>query len=433
MNIEDISKNGIVGAGGAGFPTHIKLLSKTECFILNAAECEPLIHKDEEILNHYMDDVLEGFRIGMKLTNAARGIIGIKEKHIDIIERLRKKIDTNIDIVKIGDFYPAGDEVVLVYLATGRIIQPGALPSSVGCLVQNVETIYNIAMNKPVADKFITIAGAVEQPLTIKVPVGTSYRDILANFHPASNHYVIRSGGLMMGKLEKDSHQVVSKQTGGLIVLPADHYCATMYSRYSAPSNTVRMAKAGCDQCTFCTDLCPRYLLGHPVRPETAMRNRMFSPEDAPFVNVGNAFCCECNLCTLYSCPEGLDPKGATVFEKHSITEQDLKWEGLPVKHHPMMDYRRVPLQKLMQRLDVLKFKDEAPLRDIHLEPSNVRIPLNQHIGTPAKPVVESGQRIEKFDLIAEANGNISANIHASITGKIIDVGENGILIKREQ
>lgn len=432
MTVDQVEKNGIVGAGGAGFPTHIKLKFHPEFFIMNAAECEPLLHKDMEMLRNCTDDILNGLQVAIKMTNASSGIIGIKEKHKDVIALLKAKISSNVQIVKCGDFYPAGDEVTLVYLTTGRVIQPGELPASVGCLVQNVETIYNISQNRPVVDKFISVAGAVEEPATIRVPIGTPYSDIISKFNVTARNYKIRSGGLMMGTLEKDLNQVVTKRTGAIIILPSDHHCVQTYERFWTDHDIDRIAKASCDQCNFCTEFCPRYLLGHPVRPETAMRNRMFTREDEPFLHIGNAFCCECNLCTLYACPEGLDPKGATLIEKKLALQQAEKWEGLPVSPHPMMDYRKVPTKKLMQRLDVLKYKDEGPLRELNISPKQVRIPLLQHIGAPAKAIIEEGDQVKKYDLIAEAFGNISANIHASIDGKVVEISNEFITIQRD-
>jgi Na+-translocating ferredoxin:NAD+ oxidoreductase RnfC subunit len=431
MTVENISKFGIVGAGGAGFPTHVKLDSNPDVLIMNAAECEPLLHKDMEILRSFSDEVLDGFKVAMKITGASQGIIGIKKKQQDVINLLSSKISGNIEIKKVNDIYPAGDEITLIYLTTKRIVQPGNLPISEGCVVQNVETLYNIGIQKPVIDKFISIAGAVQNSSTIRVPIGISYEDILKKFKITTRNFVIRSGGLMMGEIEKDHSQVVTKRTGALIVLPSDHYCVTMYDRFATDHNIDRIAKAACDQCTFCTDLCPRYLLGHPVRPETAMRNRMFTREEDNYYSLGNSFCCECNLCTMYSCPESLDPKGATVIEKRFLYKNDLNWEGLPVKPHPFVEFRQVPTKKLMQRLDVLKFKDEGPLTDVDFNPAKVRIPLGQHIGTPAKAIVEKGDAVQKYDQIGRAQGNISTNVHASIDGRVTKVNEREIVIQR--
>jgi Na+-translocating ferredoxin:NAD+ oxidoreductase RnfC subunit len=298
-------------------------------------------------------------------------------------------------------------------------------------LVQNVETLYNIAINKPVVDKFISIAGAVGEPATIKVPIGITYKEVLSKFRITVPNYVVRSGGLMMGVLEEDLNRTISKRTGALIVLPSDHHCVAMYKRFATEHDTDRIAKAGCDQCNFCTELCPRYLLGQPVRPETAMRNRMFTREEFPMLDPGNFSCCECNLCTMYACPEGLDPKGATVIEKRLALKQNQKWNGGPISVHPLFDYRKVPTEKLMQRLDILMFTDEGSLKDISYNPDTIRISLDQHSGSPALPVVKAGDSVKKYDLIGKAFGRISSNVHASINGVVKEVIKNEVIIQR--
>ena len=431
ITLKHIQDNGITGAGGASFPTHVKLQSSPEYIIVNAAECEPLLHKDMQIIKNHTGSFLKGLDEVIKITGASSGIIGIKAKHKSIIKLLKSQLTANVTICELGDFYPAGDEVTLVYLTTGRVIQPGQLPISQGCVVQNVETLYNIGTNKPVVEKFLTVAGEVETPLTVKVPIGITYGEILSKFNITTRNYIIRDGGMMMGKVVTDLNSVVTKRTGGLIILPADHNSSVTYNRYSNDDNTIRSAKSSCDQCNFCTELCPRYLLGHPVRPETAMRNVMFNSEQNQRIHSGNAFCCGCNLCTMFSCPESLDPAGATGIEKRAALSSGQQWEGLPVKPHPMMQYRKVPTKKLMQRLGILKYQNKGPFENIQFDPKSVTIPLSQHIGAPAKAVVTAGQQVKKYDLIANAKGKISANVHASIDGTGAIVNENEIVIER--
>jgi Na+-translocating ferredoxin:NAD+ oxidoreductase RnfC subunit len=430
--LEEIKENGVVGAGGAGFPTAVKLTSRPDTVIMNAAECEPLLHKDIQLLIHYPEQVINGLKQVMTITGAKSGVIGLKAKHKQLLKQLKSFGNERIRLIPVGDFYPAGDEVTLVYLTMDRLIQPGKLPITVGCLVQNVETLYNITIGKPVVDKYLTVAGAVKQPRTICAPIGASFKDILKDFQILAANYAVISNGLMMGHLENDLNTVVSKRTGGIIVLPTDHPCVQIYQRYATEHQTVRLAKTACDQCNFCTEFCPRYLLGHPVRPETAMRNRMFSDENEPALALGNRFCCECNLCTLYACPEGLDPKGATVIEKKHLIKNNMIWEGLPRQVHPMFDYRRVPTKKLMQRLDVLQYSDIGPLEDSTIVPDKVSIPLLQHAGAPAKPIVKDGERVQRYQLLAQADGRISAPVHASISGRIISLDQEKIVIKRE-
>ena len=431
MNLPDIEAFGVIGAGGAGFPTHVKLKSRPDTLIVNAAECEPLLHKDMQLLLHYSDLVLKGLRTALDITGARAAIIGIKEKHDKEIALLQSKVAGNIRVVPIEDVYPAGDEVTLIYMTTRRVVAPGALPISVGCIVQNVETLYNIGADAPVVDKFISVAGAVEEPATVRVPVGISFADVLSRFRITEPGYVVRSGGLMMGALEPDLEKTVSKRTGALIVLPPDHYCVTMYRRFQTDHDVDRIAKAGCDQCSFCTELCPRYLLGQPVRPETAMRNRMFDREESPMLFPGNVSCCECNLCTMYSCPEGLDPRGATVLEKRLSRERGLTWTGSDPGVHPMYEYRKVPSLKLKQRLDVLKFKDEGPLKEFAFHPAVVRIPLCEHLGAPARPAVSVGAVVRRNDLIGQGHGTVSSSVHASIDGRVRAITKDEIVLER--
>ena len=161
------------------------------------------------------------------------------------------------------------------------------------------------------------------------------------------------------------------------------------------------------------------------------MSNVMFNTDEDPRLHDGNAYCCECNLCTMFSCPESLDPAGATRIEKRIAVSSGQKWDGLPVKPHPMMEYRKVPTKNLMQRLGVLHYKDEGPLDEIQWDPERVRIPLAQHIGASATPVVAAGQHVKKYDLIASAKGKISANVHASIDGTVALANDEVVVIER--
>ena len=430
MTLDDIGRLGVIGAGGAGFPAHVKLHAHPDTVIVNAAECEPLVHKDMELILHHAGTVLRGLHTVMELTGARQGIVGIKDKHDREIELLRPLLPPGVTLGLVDDVYPAGDEVTLIYMTTRRIVAPGALPISVGCIVQNVETLYNIGLGTPVVDKFLSVSGAVAEPATVRVPVGISFAEVLSRFTITAPRYVVRSGGLMMGALEEDLSEVVSRRTGALIVLPEDHHCVTVYRRYATEHATDLIAKAGCDQCNFCTDLCPRYLLGQPVRPETAMRNRMFTREDQPMVFAGNLSCCECNLCTMYACPEGLDPKGAAVIEKRISREQGLQWSGAAPSVHPLYDYRKVPTSKLKQRLDIMMFRDEAPMSTMSFSPAEVRIPLTQHLGAPAVPAVREGQRVRRHDLIATPGGKVSAAVHASIDGSVSTITKSHIHLR---
>src|ERR1039458_2531811 len=148
---------GIVGAGGGGFPAAVKFKTKVSLVIANAAECEPLLHKDKELLQHFSEPFLCGLRMAMEIVGAREAAIGIKEKYHEIIAALERAVPPGVRVVPLPDVYPAGDEFILVHLITGRAIPPGSLPKDVDVTVSNVETLMNIGLDLPVTHKYLTL------------------------------------------------------------------------------------------------------------------------------------------------------------------------------------------------------------------------------------------------------------------------------------
>ena len=147
MLSEKLREYGVVGAGGAGFPTYVKAQSQVEFMIANGAECEPLIHKDAELMKHFPAEILAGMTSMMDSTGARVGKFGVKTKNAESIEALKHSLkDGRIEFTMLGDFYPSGDEYELVYTATGRLIPAAGIPLQVGCVVANVETLYNVTL-----------------------------------------------------------------------------------------------------------------------------------------------------------------------------------------------------------------------------------------------------------------------------------------------
>ena len=179
----------------------------------------------------------------------------------------------------LGDFYPSGDEYELVYAATKRLIPPHGLPLDIGCVVNNVETFYNISRaieDKPVTQKFVSVAGCVKKPSSFFVPIGTSFQELLNHAGGSTvSDYGIFVSGILMGKLTFDLTEVVTKTTSGIIILPKEHYLINRMERPKASMN--RIGKSACDQCSYCTEFCPRYLLGYDVQPHKVMRSLVFS------------------------------------------------------------------------------------------------------------------------------------------------------------
>lgn len=431
---ETIRNSGVVGAGGAGFPTHVKAVSNVDYLLANGAECEPLLHKDLELMVHFAPRILHGMELMLSSVSAHCGIIGIKSKNQRAIDAFRPLLSNPaLSICELGDFYPSGDEYELVHNATGRLIPPGGIPLNVGCVVNNVETLFNIsraADGIPVTDKILTVTGAVKTPCTFFAPIGTSFKELI-DFAggTTTGDYMIFVSGVMMGSLTNDLEQTVTKTTSGIIVLPADHLLVRR--RNSSEASKRRIGKSACDQCSYCTELCPRYLLGYDVQPHKVMRSLVFTASGSELWNQYAELCCSCGLCSYYSCPEDLFPKEACDIARRDMKAAGFKYKQTrEVKVHPMKKGRMVPLKQLIRRLDLQNYDLPAPFIPKGPEPDSVSILLKQHAGQPATAVVSTGSTVRKGDLIATVpEDRLGANIHATINGVVNEITEQHIML----
>ena len=437
MKIAELSKilreNGIVGAGGAGFPTYGKLSEAADTILLNCAECEPLLKLHRQVLREHAQEIMKAFHLVAE-TLGAKAIIGIKSEYKSTIGALEAYIGEypEMSIHRLPGAYPMGDEVVLIYEATGRVVRPGGLPIECGVAVFNVETMYNIYRavweNHPVTEKYVSVVGEVEHPITVRVPIGTRIKDVVAMAgRITTEEPVYLLGGPMMGSFGSE-YQPVTKTTNAVIVLPEDH--TLVLKKRPNITNAIARAASSCCQCRTCTDLCPRHSLGHPIQPHLFMRaaaNRDFQSV-SPFIDT--MFCSSCGLCELYSCPQGLSPRSIMAEYKAGLRKAGIKppkVEASPV--NPAREYRRAPEERLVARLGLLQYDKEAPLDDTLRETKSVRINLSQHIGAPAKAVVVSGDMVSAQAVVAKAADGLSVNIHASVAGKVTDVTDKYIEI----
>lgn len=434
-----IRNAGVIGAGGAGFPTYKKLDARVEHIIANGAECEPLLYKDREVMIQEQQRFIRGLEIMQELTSASLVTIAVKNKNRDVLDLLRPLTESKgFELFVYEDVYPAGDEYVLVYEITGKQIPPGGIPLQVGCVVDNVETIINIARavddNQPVMDKYVTITGEVQNPLTTVIPVGTTFSDCiaLAGGSTTSNPVVL-TGGVMMGGMERDLSLPVSKTNGAVIVLPDEHFLVKQKS--TSKESYTRIGHGQCDQCSMCTEMCPRYLLGYPIEPHKVMRTLQMTGEAKDRGSLWAQYCCECNVCTLIACPEGLDPKSICVDAKQILHENNLtrsaeELEILFKPVHPVRKGREVPIPKVYQRLGLKKYDRKADFKVISKAIQNVIIPMDSHIGKQATPQVTVGQKVNKGDTIATvAEADLGSPVHASIDGTVKLIDAKGIHI----
>jgi Na+-translocating ferredoxin:NAD+ oxidoreductase RnfC subunit len=428
--VDKVKKAGVVGAGGAGFPTWKKIDARVDCVIANGAECEPLLHNDQHLMSRSAARVVRGVELVMKSAGAKRGIIALKEEYTGAVLafRLALKKKDHIRLFFLENSYPAGDEFVLVYDATGRVIPESGLPLDVGVLNSNVETFKNIAdadQGQPVTHRYVTVTGAVRNPVTLEAPIGTSLADLIDRAGgPVVEEFALMTGGLMMGKLSYDTAQPLTKTTGALVVLPPDH---KLVRRRTVPfARSLHAVREFCCQCTLCTLICPRYLLGHALYPHLIMRSVLFG---LPFPEGGGAtsahLCCECELCGLFICPMELPIARINGNIKRNL--KALGWEAQKksesLRPRTLRESARIPTSRLVHHLGLAPYQGEIPFVEKPVNPKRVRIPLTQNAGAPAVPCVKVGQRVKKGQLIGEIpEGKLGARHHASISGVVREV-----------
>lgn len=441
MEIKELSnilqQNGIVGAGGAGFPTYAKLDERAETIILNCAECEPLLRLHRQLLEKHAREIVETFHMIGQTVGAKDIIIGIKKAYKKTIEALNECIG-DYEGVRLGlldEVYPAGDEVVLIYEVTGKVVRPGGLPIESGVAVFNVETVYNVyrAMkhNTPVVDKLVSVVAEVNNPITVRVPIGCTIEEVVAMAGGVTTpNAVYFIGGPMMGNIGTGA-QAVTKTTNAVLVLPENHLI--IQKKKSKASIDLKRAAASCCQCTMCTDLCPRHLLGHPIEPHKFMQAATCKDMQKTEIFINTMFCCSCGLCELYSCMQSLSPRSLMAEYKVGLRANGIKPpQGVEAKAvGPEREYRKVPMERLMARLDLTKYDREAPLDDDVVDMKRVKIMLSQHIGAPASAVVKSGDKVERGQVIAEPGKGLSVAIHASISGTVTEVNDKYVIIEK--
>lgn len=440
MDMEKLSallrESGVVGAGGAGFPTYAKLNKKADTIIMNCAECEPLLKLHRQLLASHAQEILKAFDMIAQCVEAKEAIIGVKRAYRETIEALNAYLPQypHIRLGILDEVYPAGDEVVLIYELTGKIVPPGGLPIECGVAVFNVETVYNVyqavVCGNPVQDKLVSIVGEVAHPVTVRMPLGCSIEEAVQQAggvtvkDPA---YLI--GGPMMGFLGS-GFLPITKTTNAVLVLPEEHLL--VQKRRRKASIDLKRAAAACCQCSMCTDLCPRHLLGHPIEPHKFMRAATCKDVQEPDIFLNTMFCSSCGLCENYSCMQGLSPRSLIADYKAGLRAHGVKPPKVPAVPVAEKDreFRKAPVERLMARLDLTKYNKPAPLTDMAGERKRVKLMLSQHIGAPAVLVVSQSDVVEKGQMIARPAEGLSVAVHASISGTVTEVTDQYVIIQ---
>ena len=434
--LKNIAKNnGVVGAGGAGFPAYAKMTEKADTVILNCVECEPLLKLHRQLLATHTEEIIQMLDEVRESFGAKEAVIGIKSEYVTTIKAIEEVIGDfpKVRICALRAAYPMGDEVVLIYEATGRVIKPGGLPIDENVVVYNVETMYNlyraVHLDIPVTNKLVSIVGEIDHPLTVRVPLGTTVKEAISLAGKVTVEdpaYVM--GGPMMGRLGTDN-TVITKTTNAIIILPKDHHVVVRMNKNLEIEK--RRASSSCCQCRTCTDMCSRHALGHPIEPHRIMRAVANHDTSDLSVFVNSAYCSGCGICEKYACPQGLSPKSIIQEFKGGLRGAGIKVEKIdPAPVAEDRELRKLPVHRLAARLDLVRYDKPAPFEETTPVTKRVKIPMSQHIGAPATPIVSVGDQVKKGQLIGEPKDGLSVAIHCSIDGVVEKVSDREVVVK---
>jgi len=429
--VNAVRNAGVVGAGGGGFPTHVKFGAKVDTVIVNGSECEPLLASDKTMMKTRPDLLIHGLTLAMKATGAKKGIIAVKGHYGDVLRIVRDAMPTDgsIEIFEMDNYYPAGDEFLLVYDVTGRLIPEGGIPLDVGVVVDNVVTLMQVARavhGEPVTYRAVTVTGEVASPGVVTVPIGTPYRELInmAGGLICADAAII-DGGPMMGKIVDNMDAGIAKTTSGVLVLPSDHFVVRTKTR--TISQEMKLSKAACCQCFRCSDLCPRNLLGHELYPHMTMRTVNYQKEE-PTDHITSAFLCsQCGMCEMVACDfMRLSPRRVFAHIREKLIASGFKnphrRKGFEAREP--YTFRKFPIPQLLKKMNIEKYYRELEMKG-EIDVPQVRISLNRHTGAPAMVTVKTGDSVKRGDLIGEIpEDKLGARYHASIGGKVTAVGD---------
>ncbi|ADL04241.1 electron transport complex subunit RsxC [Lacrimispora saccharolytica] len=289
-----VKEAGVVGLGGAGFPSHVKLTpkdeSKIDTVIVNGAECEPYLTSDYRMMLEEPESIIKGLTIILQLFDNAKGVIAIESNKPEAIKQMTElvKDEPRITVCPLQTKYPQGGERTLIYAVTGRKINSTMLPADAGCMVDNVDTvisIYNaVAKSIPLIRRIITVTGdAIANPQNYNVRIGTSYTELLeASGGFQAEPAKVISGGPMMGQALFDYNVPVTKTSSALTCLTKDE--------------VAEHAPSACIRCGRCVKVCPGNIVPQMIM-EAAERSDM-----ERFIKLNGMECCECGCCA-YICP----------------------------------------------------------------------------------------------------------------------------------
>jgi len=436
MELKTLMKSaGIVGAGGAGFPSYAKIAGGADTLLVNGAECEPLLYTDYMILKRELSTVITGIKAVLQGTQIKTAVLAIK---VHTAKRLSfddgEVLDGVVRIKVLKNVYPIGDEVSLIYESLGRLVNPASLPITVGVIVYNVETMYNLGraekFGEPVTMKWVTVGGAVDKPVVVRVPIGAPVGELFELLGiDVPEDYAVLDGGPSMGKIINPRRASVTKTTKGILVLPVD--IPAVATKQINESLAASRAETACCQCTRCTDMCPRALLGYPLEPHKMVRTAMGAAVVMPQMVISATLCCGCGICESIACSQGISPRAVINGYKAVLAKNGMRFVATKAAQvTDEREYRMVSSEKWEQTLGVAKYDKVAAYGGEIKDFTRLVIELARHIGAPSEPIVKDGDRVDGGAMIAAAADGLSVPQHTALGG-VVTVTNRKIIIDR--
>lgn len=432
-----LQKNSVVGAGGAGFPSFAKLADGATILVINAVECEPLMYTDLTLMHEKLPDIVLGMKSVMDYAKIPTGLLCVKDyRALKLGLADGQELAPGVFVKHVPNVYPMGDEINLIYTATGRLVQPGQLPITQGVIVYNSETVYNIGLavrdDQPVVEKWLTIGGNVPEVLCVRVPVGMRVSELFATMKvTVPERHVVIDGGPSMGAIINPASAVITKTTKALLILPDTIPAAT--GKLRTVEENLRIASSVCCQCTRCTDMCPRHLLGFPIEPHKMVRATLSTAQADPSLILNASLCCSCDICGTFACCQGISPMQVIKEFKAILGKNKMRFvadPNNPSVPNPDREYRMLNAAKWKEMLGVAKYDRYPTYVPTPVTASRVEIRMAQHIGAPSVPCVAVGDTVERGQLIANPGAGLSVPQYASISGKVIFADAKTIIIE---
>jgi len=450
-------ENNILSRLGVTGTDHIN--EKCRTVIVSALKDNPLSFAEEYLLQREWPKIIDGLKLLMVNHHAEKGIIAVSKSDRPVIADLKHCVEDcdNIDLFFVDNFYPAADQAILIYEITGQLFSRATPAALSGSLVYELRTVINICEavteKTPVTRRLLTCTGEVALPSLVLGHLGVSFREVIELCGGATiDEYVILSGAPARGAITTDIDTPVTRSTTTITVLPADH--ELVKERFQTIGAQIKKSKSVCNQCSFCTELCPVYLLGGKLYPHLIMRQIAYGLAEPEEVILGALLCSECGICEVFACPHKLSPRAVNREIKERL-KQEAEPECLldgqingnkgddrisdqtdgqisgKLQPHSNRDYRKVSFERLADLFSVGPYAEPPKMELLETSPGQVELLFQEMSAAGVLPRVKPGEEIAQGSLVAETKMPTGGGLHTSISGKVTFLNKERVIIRR--